>query len=584
MKLKRIEAISLSHIKGIAQTTFELNALPNKPTLLVAPNGFGKSSFAMGFGSLTPNKLVMPKDHYHGGDPNKKSKLILKCILDDNGTEILEADDAKNEIYSRFDVSVISSPLRPKARKSKIAGTTVASADIEIEPVVLVKTIPAKQTLLYKHSDAKAAYGANGKTLPNISLLLINKPLMIRLSEDVDFSKATQVGITSRVETLRSHINNTNGSAADIISGASQSLIASVLQIEYVSVTVQLLQDFGISFGSALEHGLAALQIAEVYNSDKKRFRDSIARYRYDVFKDSLSNDLSVLNLTWKSIKAVEDKHIGLYIDFPKANQISNGERDIISFVSSLIKARRSFTKKSCILIIDELFDYLDDANLVACQYYISQMIASIKARDGQLFVFIMTHLDPTYFRSFCFKDQKVFFLDKTSVVQDRPVEKIIFNREDASIKGAISEHYLHHNPVSVTLVADFQRLSLPSSLAESSSFYTHVDSQLDRYLGGLSYEPAAVCCAVRLAIEKSIYLKLSIHHQLIFIQTHKTAAKLEFAEACGVAVPEVCYMLGIIYNEAMHITAHFDYITPIMSRLRNLTIKQMVRSATGKE
>lgn len=40
----KIESIELTNIKGISHETFTLGLVPNKPSILVAPNGFGKSS------------------------------------------------------------------------------------------------------------------------------------------------------------------------------------------------------------------------------------------------------------------------------------------------------------------------------------------------------------------------------------------------------------------------------------------------------------------------------------------------------------------------------------------------------------
>ena len=44
MEIKNIE---ITNIKGINHIVFNLELIPNKPNLLVAPNGFGKSSFAI---------------------------------------------------------------------------------------------------------------------------------------------------------------------------------------------------------------------------------------------------------------------------------------------------------------------------------------------------------------------------------------------------------------------------------------------------------------------------------------------------------------------------------------------------------
>lgn len=62
MKIKTIE---ITNVKGISNKTFVLDLLPNKPNLLVAPNGFGKSSFSIGFDSLKRVKIELDTKHYH---------------------------------------------------------------------------------------------------------------------------------------------------------------------------------------------------------------------------------------------------------------------------------------------------------------------------------------------------------------------------------------------------------------------------------------------------------------------------------------------------------------------------------------
>ena len=61
-----------------------------------------------------------------------------------------------------------------------------------------------------------------------------------------------------------------------------------------------------------------------------------------------------------------------LIVKWPKAHEISNGQRDILTFITLLLKSKKSLKKKDCILIIDEIFDYMDDANLITFQYFIS--------------------------------------------------------------------------------------------------------------------------------------------------------------------------------------------------------------------
>ena len=56
MKIKSVEIIN---VKGLGHSKFNLDLIPNKPNLLVAPNGFGKSSFGIAFNSLKKNKIEL---------------------------------------------------------------------------------------------------------------------------------------------------------------------------------------------------------------------------------------------------------------------------------------------------------------------------------------------------------------------------------------------------------------------------------------------------------------------------------------------------------------------------------------------
>ena len=47
-----LKVIEIENIKGIGHKRFALDIWPNKPSLLVAPNGFGKSSFAVAINEM----------------------------------------------------------------------------------------------------------------------------------------------------------------------------------------------------------------------------------------------------------------------------------------------------------------------------------------------------------------------------------------------------------------------------------------------------------------------------------------------------------------------------------------------------
>lgn len=548
------------------------------PSILVAPNGFGKSSITAGFASMNSKRIELSKDMFHMGDENRLPEVLLRYTLLDNTQVASKATTFSNDIANTFDIHVVNSQLISKAKKLRIAGVSVVTAAIEITPVTLIKTIPPSAKLTYGNAEARLAFGKNGKLLPNIGGLLSNREFIARFGSEVDFAKQGQVGISKTIESFKQYINSKEGSVANILSAVSAAQLEGIVGVPYLFDIVNLLKAVGTTYEHEVDYYLAAIQIANIHAFDKPGFRKAVDFSQYQVKKVAYVQTFSALKSTWKNIEPKEDKKSGLIIEFPKANQISNGERDIICFVALLKQAKLKFRKKICILVIDEIFDYLDDANLVACQYYLTQMIGEMKADGRQLFPIILTHLNPKYFKNFSFSNQKVRYLNRTATT-DKAVENIIIKRTDPSIKDAVAKHFLHFHPDEKDLSEAFQQLGLSLTISTAIAFYAHVISQLNRYLNDQNYDPIAVCCAVRLQIEKHVYQGLSPEHKLQFLATHKTVDKLDFATANGVTVPEVYYLLGLIYNEAMHLWANEDNVSPLASKLANLTIKHMTMS-----
>lgn len=59
------------------------------------------------------------------------------------------------------------------------------------------------------------------------------------------------------------------------------------------------------------------------------------------------------------------------------------------------------------------------------------------------------------------------------------------------------------------------------------------------------------------------------------------TIPKLDFAIENGAIVPEVHYLLASLYNSALHPTnGTGDFASPIISKMRNNSIKEMIRDA----
>ncbi|ATA82067.1 hypothetical protein CGC53_06775 [Capnocytophaga leadbetteri] len=570
---EKIQSITIENIKGIKNQTFNLDIISNKPSVLVAPNGFGKSSLAIAFNSLNNNRINLDKDYYHEDNSSFTPKISLSFVKNRNLTT-LEADNSKNDIFKEFSCFVINSQLYARGIGSRF-GT--ATATMNIEDIVLVDKIPEKAFLNYTYNTFKNLFGDISKILPNINYLLSNKKLIISLFEKKDFfdkaiSKRTQNAINifiNKINTLP-----TNKTKDEILTHTENNL-SELRNITCLKCIADIIKNYGTNEVSCY---LSAIQFIWLYNNNKNSFKKVYEYYCYQVKKEKIEGILSTFNSTWKNIKAKEERN-QLVVKFPPAKDISNGQRDVLSFISMLFKAREKLTKSSNILIIDEVFDYLDDANLVAVQYYITKFIDEMKKEGKNIYPLILTHLDPSNFEIFAFKGLKIYYLNKQQAQKSIHFEKLLRARKEDSIEEEVSKYLLHYHTEKINKRDDFRSLGLKETWGEGNNFKNYINEEVEKYLKDEDYDPFAVCCAVRVKIEENVYNRLNKEEdKVLFLGTHETRKKLNFAESKGVPSPEIYYLLGIIYNKGMHWEEDKDNVTPIVNALTNLAIKQMIK------
>ena len=90
-----ITNITISNIKGygITDNSIDVNIDPSRVNILVAPNGFGKSSIAVAFKSLKKTKLDVETSALHNQDKTLEPSVSI-CL--DSNTYI--ANSNKNDI------------------------------------------------------------------------------------------------------------------------------------------------------------------------------------------------------------------------------------------------------------------------------------------------------------------------------------------------------------------------------------------------------------------------------------------------------------------------------------------------------
>jgi len=171
-----IKSIQIKNIKGIDDKTFNLNLIPNKPNLIVAHNGFGKSSFTAAFKSLHHNGIILDFCDVHLMN-NKLSPEINMIITQNRNTTNLTADNAKNEIKKYFDIVVINNPMVAKKRHTQ----SYTVAVLAIDDIIINNKIPLAANFEYEPK--------NISNLQNISELLNHQDLICDLKERKYYEK-----------------------------------------------------------------------------------------------------------------------------------------------------------------------------------------------------------------------------------------------------------------------------------------------------------------------------------------------------------------------------------------------------------
>ncbi|NLB63126.1 MAG: hypothetical protein GX801_03345 [Fibrobacter sp.] len=576
-----IEKIKIANIKGIGDnahnSTFEFELRPNRPHILVAPNGFGKSSLATAFIRLRPTKIVLEKTDFFQKDENNKPTIELTYSMNGKNQITLFADENTNQLRPHFDWFVINNQLFAKARKSRIGGNVIASASLETPPVILINSIPKNIGFDYSINSQKEEFGVNGKVLRNISVLYQNKKFIKKLSSH--FSTLSRINgktFQSSIASFIQRVNQQNNTAEELRGWIDNNELDFLKTINNLSTLAKFISTFDLGYNTDADSYLTAIQLSKDYNRDQKRFKSACKRQVYELEKTEYIKVFEDFNSSWQDFKPIE-KNGKLIVSVPSTVYISNGQRDVMCFIALLKKAELSLEKDNCILIIDEVFDYLDDANLIAVQYYITQLIENMKIKGKNFYPLILTHLNPLFFKNFTFSKQRVHFIDKKNAQINPHFRKILLSRQDVTIADNLSKYHLHYHSETINIRTEFEALNLKPTWGDSSIFDEYINEEFEKYKNEeQEYDPFAVCCSIRKKVEKFAYDKLTdIDLKQEFLLTHRTSEKLKFAESKGIIIPETYYLLGVIYNDGMHYKDNDDAIA---GKLENLTIKKMIK------
>lgn len=575
-----ITRIEIKNVKGIGTTTencnYNFEISPNKPNILVAPNGFGKSSFSIAFKSLQSVKIVLDKEHFYKN--NEQNLPSINITFEENGTtKKVSANHESNNIKSEFDYFVINNQIFAKAKKNNLGGFVIASASLETPPIVLINNIPDLVHFDYSVTNLRETFGQNGKILKNISAFLGNDKMIKGLANFYVHMHRLNTGVKNqqKLNSFLERVNNQTGNSEVILEWIENNELANLEDIPYLKDIKNYVISLDLNYTRVADSFLTAIQLAKMFEENEANFKAAISRKIYNYEKDQYEALFASFNSSWQSFKPIA-KDNKLIVEIPKTAYISNGQRDVMCFIALLKKAELKLTKPKAILIIDEVFDYLDDANLIAVQYYITQFIQKFQTENRKIYPIIFTHLNPFFFKNFVFSKQKVHFLNSKAAKINEHFKKILIHRENPLIKDNLSKYHLHFEPEPINIRPDFEVLNLRPTWGNSQVFDEFINDEFVKYNNNEQiYDPFAVCCSVRKNVERKIYDKLLTQEfKDEFLNTHTTPNKLKYAETKGVVVPEVYYLLGVIYNDGMHWK---DNEVSIANKLENYTIRKMI-------
>ncbi len=578
-----INCIEIENVRGIELLKISDKILKNRPNILVAANGFGKTSFAVAFKCIaSQTSLKLPDEARHQHSATKPAKINLD--LDDIGLKKLSVTEAahSNEIRKNLDIHVIGDMRRIKTSARNRGSFTSASAKQVIDPIVICNK-PNKVDNPYKITSAKQELGNHGRLLQNLDNALFSLPQFIMRS--TGFMEAITQLIKERrwtkIEAIRAIISAHDGDDAEALNAASADIQQILTQADF-KLAAQIILDTSDQDENAAF--LSIWQLGFVARKSLVQLRSYFEWLRYKEIKKSLKSHVADLNSSWKSANVNETPQGKLVVELPDPSHISNGQRDILLLVAMFHVAKHQLTKEKAILIIDEVFDYLDDANLTVAQYYITELIEDYKRQGRAIYPIILTHLNPAFFKNYVFSNQNVIYLDKYQSYDSCDAMKALISaRNDKSvaesIRNKISKYLVHYYAAEFDFFTDLGTIKgTRPSWGKHGRFQTFTEEEFNKYRNKQAYDPLAICAITRRTIEMLAYRQIEhLQDANCFFDVHKTGPKLDWASKRGADVPETHYLLRVIFDDGLHWNLSRDNTVPIVAKLGNPIIMKLI-------
>lgn len=594
-----ISEIKIKNVKGFGDPAYTIHLdntiKSNRVNLLVAPNGFGKSSLTAAFESLKRDKLEVIKENKYKQDETLESELSIKI----DGTSY-KANKSINELKDKLSATVIHCDTYPVAVTKNMGKFSTTKGYIGIKSVEICR-VPTYKKLEYKITLEKKNFGVNGKLLKNHEDEFASSGFISLLTDEVieNIKKLDLQKPKASFKTIRDYLNLKKGTEDKIRNTIDDEIFSDLNENQNYT----LLKKTFCENLSELDSFTKIYQIHSLINNNPKKNITNIRKYfEYISFKNKLNANIKNVDTTWKNIECSEHDEC-LWVEFPNADIISNGQRDILTFTVHLqiFKSKLQIGRNN-LLIIDEVFDYLDDANVLAVQYYLTDLLHFAKENNVELTLCLLTHLDPKYFRTYTFSKKVLnvcYLKDVQAKASDSMKYFIAFRQSlnhqvdgpEKELWTKLSKYCFHYHKDSPNFKVDVipykngKWNKFREDWCESTNLCAYLISELNKYLSDSpTYDPYAVSLAIRIGTEKKVYEQfISDEDKISFMDEHDkgTKDKIEFAETKDIMIPDAYYILALIHGESDHIEYDENQMKfnerPVIYKLNNTVIKHMV-------
>lgn len=566
-----ISRIKIQNIKGKKSWENVFDGLySNKVNLFVAPNGFGKSTLTTAFIAAAHGNMKLNKDDYYEQKESNNPCLEITYKDDSGNVKTVITDEQNGNVSQAFTIYVINNPVYAKSTSRNLGGFNSNTAKLYIKAIEVADK-PETCKVDYCIKELKQILGRN----------TLNLKEFFKSEEGLRFICEHRDLIRKCIDQKR--INNTL--AVVNSSNISQSLDSLRKHKIIVELMDSLKVKFSLTEKEQVEYLLQIIRI--VINNSFDNIKKALEYVSFKNLQERLDVNLEKFNTTGQELKATIKRN-KLRIEFGSANRMSNGERDVLSFVANLIAFSTKVKNKPSILVIDEVFDYLDGANLLAVQFYLSRLIKYLKDEGKTVIPIIMTHLDPAVFSTYCFKKMAIHYLTNSSkinmddeLVKLFQLRTVLKESNDENVYD-LEKYLLHYYPDNWELSNSLKQLLPNEFYPDSKSFRDYLYNSVEKYLHDDDYNALAIILGLRIKVEERTLALIPDDKKEEYLKAKGANNKLAYAESCACEIPELYYLLQSLYNESIHLSnkekENRNRIESAYLKLSSNIIKEMIR------